>query len=196
MEAEIGKILDLLAKGKIDAAEAERLINTLKQPAPPPQAPERPTADPFARLERDTKAAAHRFVLWCHRVTLAARCREQAQRQSRATLSVDERLRHVLTEHLLAEPETVTPETPLATIVADRSGCVAGTRLAWEVLRLGIEDEFAQCWTVADLESADTVGGLAERLAGQPAPAPAPEAAEPEPAAEEPTDTPEPDTTT
>lgn len=193
MEAEIHRILDLLTEGKIDAAEAERLILALRQEratqASGARSAERPVPEPLARLDREARAAARRLALWCRRVALTARCREQAQRRERARRTIDERVRHVLVEHLLVEQSAVVPEAALAHLVADISGNVRGARLGWEVLRLGLEDEFGEEWTQAQVEAIGTVADLVAevtRRTDRSGPSPSPgESATPGPAGED-----------
>jgi hypothetical protein len=191
MEAEVNRILDLLAEGKIDVAEAERLILALKQPSTASEhadrKAERPIQEPISRLDREARAATRRLGLLCHRIALSARCREQAQRRARARLGVEDRLRWILTERALVEPAALGSDARLGALMADPSGRVCGERLAWEVLRLGIEDEFGQTWTVAELQAVETLADLVARVEGRAQPdAPAEEQPPQADAAEEP----------
>jgi acyl carrier protein len=159
MEEEISRILRLLEEGKIDAAEAERLIRALKELR---EAEAR--VEPFGELNaffrtitRTMRRAAHfqrrcrwwqffRYLEWL----------EQARQRRSESLTTPERVHFVLRERVMISQEDISPTARLHNLLPDR--------IAWETLRYGLQTEFHLAIDPSDLDRLETVQDLEEYI--------------------------------
>lgn len=159
MDEEISRILRLLEEGKIQAAEAERLIRALKEVHETEV-----RIEPFGELNAFFRGIARSM----RRAARAQRrCRwwqffrylewlEQARRGRAETLSIAERVRFVLRERVMVEQESLTPEARLHDLLPDR--------MARDNLRYGLQAEFHLEIDPGDLDHLETVRALEEYI--------------------------------
>src|SRR5262245_57444569 len=110
MNEEIAKILEMLEAGKIDAAEAEKLIRTINEAKAESHArpicpnPFRDIEDLFRIFGRAARQAARRRSRWAvWRFYSFLHWQEEARRERARTMSTFERVAFVLRERALVD---------------------------------------------------------------------------------------------
>jgi acyl carrier protein len=168
MNEDISRILQMLEEGKINAAEAERLIRALKEPgAPSAEAGERPTPRPgpvhdfndlIRLIAQATKRAARRqrrLMIW--RFFQFLRCQEEFRQERARTMNVEERVRFVLQHIAVVETDEIEPASRL------RADLKMGP-IAFDNLRSGLEVEFHMEIPPGDLSGLDTVQAVVDYI--------------------------------
>jgi hypothetical protein len=196
MNEEIERILRMLDEGKINAADAERLIRAVRSEAAPQDAEWRewpdwsaPRPSPCIELKekvrtvrRAVRAArdrqrrhAVRYAVWCmHHLKRKSERDRRKRSENRTTV---DRVIYVLTASAVV---ATTPEA--GSLVKD---LLQGDQFAWDNFYFGLEEEFRIDIPPRDLHDLITVQSVADYIDRRLAEPPAPVATE-EPLAETP----------
>jgi hypothetical protein len=184
MNEEITKILQMLEAGKINAAEAERLIDALKDAStsksPDAESESQTFPNPFRDLQEllkvftDAQGRAmrrqNRWLYWRH--YKHARSEFEARAKRAETMDTEARVRYILTERVLVDKRDFDAGASLNDLLnVSRWCCERTNSIAWDNLRYGLEDEFSLELSMEDLKACETVQALVDFVAARvPAP--------------------------
>jgi hypothetical protein len=167
MKDELARILGLLEDGKIDAAEAERLIRAIsdsgharrcdfREQGQRARDDLRAAIREIAETLRQADRKRRRYIVWrSHLRRRACSSRREARREEPAL----DRLRAVLRENAVCDT-VAEPSARLADMLN-------GDPFGWSNLRFGLELEFGRAFTQSELEACETVAALASMITGE-----------------------------
>jgi acyl carrier protein len=173
MNEEISKILEMLEAGKIDAAEAEKLIRTINEAKKPEERARPICPNPFRDIEdlfrifgKAARQAARRRSRWAvWRFYSFLHWQEEARRERARTMSTFERVSYVLKERALVDGSDIQPTTRF------RPEGFPGA-FYMDTLRVVLEYEFGIEMPIADLSALETVQDLVSYIDGRSGAAP------------------------